>query len=403
MKATFICSKRAFLGLGWLFASTIAIAGCVDLELPPEAEDEAGEDGDSEGDESGCEGDCEPTHDLSGELVLFVNARLSDADSAFQSHLPLEGEAEGSFLGNALYLYDPTRECEDGTNACRLATVGNLHLDASLGQISVDDGSLRKFVIQDLANDPDQGLWGAGFDPLNDEWSILRLGVEDWNRRDNAIDVERWVIPPGAAESPSTDPCYWFESVSGLGFVGGELVLGVRGIGSKGLVSDGSLFHVDIGVLEQGHCVQPSDVSQDPLYYACDVLCEQRCSFGSKVGVAGDLVESLDGGQASAWLRSEDDGIMPLDRNELASCSVAEGVSEAEPDNVFLLDVVRGDEIDGLARVNGQLYGLSVLGSVYLIDEVERTVELVDDLSTAFPEQGLRLRGATSVTVPAAD
>jgi hypothetical protein len=423
MKATFICGLCGT-------ALSVLTSGCVDLELPStddeaDTQDDVGDgdgdgngDGDSDGDgdgddddsdsdgESGTEGcgdDCSTAHGFSGELILFANARLSDPASAFQSHLPLD--EEGTFIGNSLYLYDPTRTCEGGGNDCRLVELGYMRLDDQLGPISVADGSLRKFVVRDIAWHPDHGLWAATFDALNDEWSISRLEVPDWTLPDNSMGVDRWVIPPGAAESPSTDPCYWFESVSGLGFASGELLIGVRGAGSKGLLTDGSLLRVDLDVLDQGYCVQPSDVSQDPLYYACDVLCEPWCSFGPKVGVAGDIVERLEGSGASAWLRSEDDLIMPLGRNELSSCDVpaANEVSTAVPDNVFDDQVVRGDEIDGLARVGGVLYGISVLGKVYRIDEVERTVELIDDLVGLFPDQGLRVRGATEVLVPTAE
>lgn len=386
MKATFIW-RVAPLVLG------LASAACLSLELS----DGDGDDGGSEG----CEPSCEAVdHELSGELILFVNARLSDEAAAFQSHLPLDGD--GTYLGNALYLYDPARECDDGGNACRLAKVGHLRLDESLGGISVADNSLRKFVVRDLAWHPELGLWGANFDTLNDEWSISKLVVYDWARTDNLIEVERWVIPPGPAESPSTDPCYWFESVSGLGFAGDELLLGVRGAGSKGLVTDGSLLRIDTQVFEQGHCVYEGDVSQDPHYYACDVICEQWCSFGERIGVAGDVVAQRDGLGASAWLRSEDEGVMPLAHNELSSCIAPEPgeLAIGEPANVSLDEVVRGDEIDGLARVGGKLYGLSVLGKVYEIDESTGAVTQIDDLGPLFPEQGLRLRGATEIVTP---
>jgi len=390
MKATFICE----LSVG-LLVCALGLLGtaCVDLDLPST-------DGGSAGEVGGEDEGEDPIHELSGELILFVNARLSDDASAFQSHLPL-AEA-GTFLGNALYLYDPTRECEDGGNACRLAQVGNLLLDHRLGQLSVTDNSLRKFVVRDLAWDPDQGLWAVTFDPLNDEWSISTLAVQAWERTDNLIAVDRWVVRPGAAESPSTDPCYWFEAVSGLGFAEGELLLGVRGAGSKGLISDGSLFRVDTSVFEQGHCIHPSDVTLDPDYYACDVVCEQWCSFGSRIGVAGDIVEAREGGGASAWLRSEDEGVMPLARNELSTCAMPEPgeLAVAEPNNVFIDNTVRGDEIEGLARIGDKLYGLSVLGKVYEIDEVARIVTQIDDLSGLFPTQGLRVRGATDVVVP---
>jgi hypothetical protein len=409
MKPTFI----AVMAVG-LFST-----GCVAYELPPQATsggategvgdgDGDGNSGDGDGDgesgEGGCDaGGCEDPegkHELSGELILFVNARLSDEAAAFQAHLPLDGP--GTYIGNALYLYDPTRECDDGGNECRMAELGHLRLDESLGEISVADNSLRKFVVRDLAWHPERGLWSATFDALNDEWSISGLEVDDWTRTDNLIGVQRWVIPPGPAESPSTDPCYWFEYVSGLGFAGDDLFLGVRGAGSKGLIADGSLLRVDMDVLEQGHCVHSSDVSQDPLYYACGVMCEQSCSFGGKIGVAGDVIVDDEQLGASAWLRSEDDAVMPLGRNEMSTCAPTEpgDVVDAVADDVFIEGVVRGDEIDGLARVGGKLYGLSVLGKVYEIDEAERIVTQIDDLGPLFPEQGLRLRGATEIVVP---
>jgi hypothetical protein len=386
MKATFIFGLAAGLA---------TMSACLAFELPPDVDDE-GEGGAT----TGCEPDCEPVeHGLSGELILFVNTRLTDASSSYQTHLQLD--EEGTYIGNALYLYDPTRECEDGSNSCRVAKIGNLRLDETLGPISVDDNSLRKFEVRDLAWHPEIGLWAASFDIPNDEWSICRLAVEDWTVTANLIGVERWVIPPGPAESPSTDPCYWFESVSGLGFIGEDLVLGVRGAGSQGLVTDGSLLRIDRSVFEQGHCVYPSDVSQDPLYYACANVCQQSCSFGQRVGVAGDVIASIDGDEASAWLRSEDETVMPLARNEMSTCAMPEPgeLAVGVPDNVYVDDVVRGDEIDGLARVGGKLYGLTVLGKVYEIDEVERIVTQIDDLAPLFPEQGLRLRGATEITV----
>jgi hypothetical protein len=179
------------------------------------------------------------------------------------------------------------------------------------------------------------------------------------------------------------------------------LLLGVRGAGSKGLITDGSLLRIDRSVFEQGHCVYPSDISQDPLYYACANVCEQSCSFGARVGVAGDVIGSADSVGASAWLRSEDESTMPLGRNELSTCAMPEPgeLAVGMSYNVYLDNVVRGDEIEGLARVNGKLYGLSVLGKVYEIDEVERIVTQVDDLGPLCPEQGLRLRGATEITV----
>jgi hypothetical protein len=380
MKSNFI-----FL-LGLATAST----ACVNFELP----DDGTADIECVGE--GC------VHELSGELILFVNARLSDESSSFQTNVELA--SPGTFLGNALYAYDPTRECDDGGNACRVVKLGYLQLDDSLGELSVGDNSLRRFTIIDIAWHPEHGLWAVTYDPFNDEWSISELTVPELGRTDNRIGVERWVLKPGAADSPDTDPCYWFSAVTGLGFAGDELLLGVRGLGSLGLITDGSLFRIDRSVFEQGHCVQPSDITQDPLYYACDVVCEHWCTFGDRIGVAGDVIEDHAGVGASAWLRSESADVMPLEHNELSTCVAPEPgeVATGVLDSVGLDDVMRGNEIDALARVGGKLYGMTVLGKVYEIDEQAGSVTEIDDLAGLFPDQGLRLRGATEIVIPAA-
>src|SRR5690349_16348341 len=71
-----------------------------------------------------CTG-CLAQQELRGELMLLVNTKLTSTDSNYTMNFPLDGE--GRYVGNALYLYDPERDCEG--DGCRLAKVGNLWLD----------------------------------------------------------------------------------------------------------------------------------------------------------------------------------------------------------------------------------------------------------------------------------
>ncbi|MCB9712282.1 MAG: hypothetical protein H6712_00385 [Myxococcales bacterium] len=399
--------KRAFNIIGVAVAALV-MEGCIDLEPPPTASGSEGgtqDAGDADGteDETGstCGVGCDEPHELRGELMLLVNGRLSSAEALYQSNVPLD-EA-GTYLGPSLHLYDPTRSCDDGTNACRLASLGNLRLDEGLGAISVQDGSLQKFTLRDLAWSPAAGLWAVSFDVKNDEWGVAQLQVDDWTRA-GQIGIDRYAIVPGDALSPSTDPCYWQEGVSGLAFLGDELLLGVRGVGGSGIEANGAVFRVDLEVIAQGHCVYPNDVSQDPSYYACDVLCEPWSRFVPQLGIAGDMAPDAQAADLLGVVRSENAEIMPLERQVLYRMSApADGEEYSEPvaEGIVAEGIVPGLDIEGLARIGGRLYGVDVLGKVYLFDEEGRRVTEHDDLGPLFPdhELSLRIRGATRVVV----
>jgi hypothetical protein len=252
--------QRAFRALVLVAASGLSPSACIDLEPPPSTSGTVSDDGSPTAgvDETGCEGEA-CAHGLSGELMLFVNGRLSSADALYQNNLPLS--EPGTYIGPSLWLYDPVRTCDDGGSECRLAELGHLRLDETLGALSVGDGSLAKFTLRELAWSPDAGLVAITFDVKNDEWGLARLHVDDWTAIDNEIGVERYTIVPGDAASPSTDPCYWQEGVSGLEFLEGELFLGVRGMGGSGIPSNGAVFRIALDVLDQGHCVYENDCS----------------------------------------------------------------------------------------------------------------------------------------------
>lgn len=395
--------RRTFRALVMVAAGGLSPGACIDLEPPPVADGTAGDGSASGGadETAGCEGEA-CVHDLSGELMLFVNGRLSNADALYQNNLPLS-EA-GTYIGPSLWLYHPTRECDDGGTGCRLAELGHLRLDESLGALSVGDGSLAKLTLRELAWSPGLGLHAVTFDVKNDEWGLARLHVGDWTATEQDIAVERYTLLPGDAASESTDPCYWQEGVSGLEFLGDELFLGVRGMGGTGIPSNGAVFRIALDVLDQGHCVYENDVTQDPAYYACDVLCQPWAELVPQLGIAGDLAPDPAAAALLGMVRAESDAIMPLDRQELyrfVAPAEGETVSTPVPEGILAEGIVPGVDIDGLARIEGVLYGIDVLGKVYRIDEDARTVTEHDDLGPRFPdhELSLRVRGATRVVV----
>jgi hypothetical protein len=269
----------------------------------------------------------------------------------------------------------------------------------------VADGSLRRFTLRDLAWSPERGLWAVTFDTKNDEWGIGALDIPDWGVSDNWIGVDRWVIKPGDPLSPSTDPCYWQEGVSGLGFLGDDLLLGVRGIGGSGIPNNGMIFRVALEVIEeQGHCVFPNDISQDPEYYACDVLCEPWAQFQPQVGVSGDVEPNLAGTAALAVVRGESEDVMPMDRQVVFSANppMTGGVSTPQELGVYAEGIPQGLDVEGLAWIGDRLFGVDVWGKVYEFDLDEQIVYEHDDLSGLFDNyvEALKIRGATKVVLP---
>ena len=350
-----------------------------------------------------CEG-CLPQQQLRGELMLFVNTKLTGVDANFTSNYPLDNE--GRYVGNALYLYDPARVCDDGGAGCRVAKLGNLWLDERMGPLSLDDQSLQRFSVRDLAWHPERGLWGLSYDPLNDEWGLTALGVPDWTRGDNRVTVDRYAFRYGPVDAPDTDACYWRQSMTGLGFVGDELWAGSAGKPGNGLDARGAVFRIDPAfVAKPAHCVLPNDITQDPTYYACTAVCSVWTTFDEKAGVAGDLAEGLDGSML-ALVRAEDEAVLPSGQNALFEVPIDAATQAPTPYGPYIADIVAGLDVDGLARVKGVLYGINTAGTVFRIDEeVEGAgdwkVTVHDDLGPLFTdsESSVRIRGATRVVI----
>ncbi len=372
-----------------------AIGGCIDFPIPPGP-------GSSDALERDCPG-C--THALSGELMVFVNGRLTSADALFQSNVPLGGEASGAYYASSVYLYDPDLDCDDGTTDCRLVQLGNARLDGLLGELSLRDGSLKKMSLRELAWSPTQGLWATTYDVANDEWGIAEIGVPDWHLQQQDLSVARYAIRPGDPQEPDTDPCYWQEVVSGLGFLGDELLLGVRGMGGVGIRNDGQIFRIALDVLrDAGWCEYEDDISHDPHYYACGVVCEPWANFGPALGVAGDLEQAVGGDAMLSVTRAEVVDRMPLDRQELFRAAPPQDQPTLPvATGVYLEGVTPGLDVEGLARVDGVLYGIDVAARLWRFDEDDGSVILHEDLAPHFdnPGQSLRIRGATRVVIEA--
>jgi hypothetical protein len=349
---------------------------------------------------AGCVAEGQP---LRGELMLLVNTKLTDSASNFTINFPIDGE--GRYVGNALYLYDPTRVCEDGAAGCRLAKVGNLWLDDAMGPISVGDDSLRRFSVRDLAWHPDKGLWGLSYDPLNDEWGLTTLTVPDWRSAGNRIETVRYAFKYGPVNEATTDECYWRQSMTGLGFAGDALYAGSAGKPGNGLDARGAVFAIDAGFVDEpAHCVLPSDVSEDPLYYACESICATWTNFEEKIGVAGDVVDGPGGLLALA--RGEGSDALPAGENALYQVALDAKDRPPEAIPASTIDgIVTGFDIEGLARIQGALYGVTVDGTVYRFTEPSDgggwSVEVHDELGPLFtaPELSVRIRGATGVVV----
>jgi len=382
------------------------VAGCTNLAI----EDEAFTDRYGLPDEvDNCTSCGEPASPPTGEYMVFVNAKLSDVTANYTSNFPIaaeqcEGQDFRCYIGPSLYLYDPTRTCEGAGTACRVTRVGNLWLDGRMGEISVSDQSLKRFTLRDLAWHPSYGLWALSFDSLNDEWGIAFVDVPTWGRTDNRIGIDRYAFRPGPISDATTDDCYWRANLTALGFVGDQLYAASSG-------RDGEVYALDTPFLgDPRHSVHPSDNSGDPNYYADRRLCSTAVAFSSPVGVAGDVEEGASG-DSIAVLEAVDAGDpeLPLGRNALYTFDpVAPGsMADARPYGPMLDNLEAGRQIEGLAHIDGKLYGIGARGVVYQISEPTEpggswSFQPYDDLGPHFddPELGLLIRGATRMVLP---
>ncbi|MCA9692503.1 MAG: hypothetical protein KC636_23090 [Myxococcales bacterium] len=378
-----------------LAAGAVPLAGCVRLSV--ESDPFAGDVG-LPAEVQNCTGCTHDDQPLRGELIAFVNARLSNPAANHTANFPIaaedcEGAADSCYIGPAIYLYDPDLECDDAPG-CRVARLGNLWLDERLGAISVADQSLKRFTLRDLAWHPQLGFWSIAYDSLNDEWGFGRLDVPSWTLADNHIGVDRYAVRAGP-QAPETDPCYWRYNLTGLGFVGDRLYAGSAGQG-------GEIYELDANfVAAPAYAVHPQDSSQDPNFYAAGDVCRKLAAFTDSRGVAGDLVDDPAGDGLLAMIdaRAFDSELDP-GRNALYRVDVDDGRLTA--DGPYFADIVAGEHIDSLARVEGVLYGLNTRGAVFVIEEGERwRVTPHDDLGALFddPDFDLLIRGATRVVV----
>ncbi len=329
----------------------LLLAGCITLTVDPLPPSTGVDD---------CAG-CVP-NELTGQVIALVNGKLTDAATSYTANAVLE---DGSVLGASVLLHDPA--------TTELVKLGNL----DFGVDDLGDGALARTGLRDLAWDAEAGLWGLAIDAVNDEWMLLQIEVPDWGGDDQRLPTTIYTFR-------TTDPIYWEENVSGMGFVDGELVLGTQAdAGGAG----GRLYR---SALPTGWSVDPA-WPDDPTWYADAVLTERWTSFPEGLGVAGDLA---DGDWPVATIRAERSSAGALDENwlwELGDTPAGLGVT---------FPVVRNQDVEGVAVIDGVPWGIDTEAVTW---RAEGSVAAMGaDLSGAFtdPEDGIRLRGAARVELP---
>ena len=332
-------------------------SGCINLTVQP-LPPSAGVDD--------CVG-CAP-NDLEGTVFAFVNGKLTDAATAYSTNVILEDDA--SVLGATVLLYDPQRPGH-------VVKLGNV----DLGPDHLGDGAKARQTFKDLAWHPDLGLWALTLDYVNDEWILTHIDVPDWQASDQRLPATSYAFR-------TTDPIYWEPAVSGLAFVGDQLVLGTQ---ADAAGPGGRLFTSDV---PDAWGVEPA-YPDDPEFYADRVLSELTTAFPDGLGVAGDLA---DGDQALATVRSESTDAGDLEINWLWQAL-------PEPLDLGLdVSVIRNQDLEGIAVLDDPdtAWAIDTEATIFRFDLADGAAGKVDDLSAVFtdPVDGIRIRGAARVTIP---
>jgi hypothetical protein len=134
----------------------------------------------------------------------------------------------------------------------------------------------------------------------------------------------------------------------------------------------------------------------DPAFYSDAELAEAWLDFPEGLGVAGDLADGAALGlEALMTVRAERSSAGDLDANRLF------GAGEGILDLGLAFDVVRNRDVEGLAVIDGELWGVDTEAVIWRFDLETGEAEAVDDLSGLFTdsEDGIRIRGAAGVTL----
>jgi len=307
-------------------------------------------------------------NDLTGEVLAFVNGKLTDPAAAYTANAVHE---DGAVLAASIFLYDPARPGE-------LVKWGNV----DLGENLLGDDAKEQTTFQELAWDAEGGLWGLAIDYINDEWLLVEIEVPDPAGADQRL--------PGTIYAfRTTDPISWEPARSGMMASGGALILGGRADAGGG---PGRLFR---SALPTGWSVDPA-YPEDPEFYSDAQLTEAWLDFPEGLGVAGDLASGDPLGlEALMTARAERSSAGDLDENRLF------GAGEGIEDLGLAFDVVRNRDVEGLALIDGALWGVDTEAVIWRFDLETGEAEAVDDLSglLADPDDGVRIRGAAGVTL----
>jgi hypothetical protein len=142
-------------------------------------------------------------------------------------------------------------------------------------------------------------------------------------------------------------------------------------------------------------------------YYACSKICSVWTTFDEKARVAGDMVVGPRRGMLALMARRGPGGAADRAERALRGPSRWPGGRSAGRPMARTSRTAGGLDVEGLARVKGELYGINTAGTVFRIVEPPPgesggwKVEVHDELGPLFtaPDLSVRIRGATRVVI----
>ncbi len=309
------------------------------------------------------------------DVLFFVNGRLSDANTGYATNR-IE---QSRLLGPDCFVYDPA---QPGT----LLGLGR----PDYGDVAGYQGRERqKLTVDEVAWHPDHGLYTIQIDPTNDEWLLGKWAVADWTTPDQRWATELWGVPVDDDEQHSL---YWEYGIDALEFLDGRLYAGSHADYTRD--DGGELYAFDMALPPT---YDPSQPESDRFYMA-EAPTAALLALPYGLQFAGDLASTPVGPVAT--IGASDPAVLSDDVNALYGLDLT-AMTYTSTESVIQLSADDQD-VEGLATVNGVLYGITVDARVLRIDPATGAATLHDDLGPLFRDRDaqVRVRGATTVSLP---
>jgi hypothetical protein len=323
-----------------------------------------------------------PTLMAGGEAMVFVNGRLSDASSSYAVNRIVEHH----ILGSAMFVYDPLQPGK--LMQLGWPDLGDLAATTWTGPSPKER---QKLGVYDLAWSPSQGLWGFSLDSVNDEWLLTHWDLSDFARPDQHWGADFWAVPE---EADHDHTLYWEDDISAMCFLDEVLWVGTSGDPKTTGTQGGQLYELDIALPPSYSDLPPPNRN----WYLAEAVPGPVLTLDDGIAFAGAMV--CEGKTIRAIAHYYHAAAGPPDVDFLVSIDLEKLTVTRAPTDI----AITGDrnDIEGLARIGGALYGLTVDGRVHLIDEATGAATPHDDLAPLFTDlaNDVRIRGATRVEVP---